>query len=175
MCVHRRVVRCPEDSLSIRQEYDSYCFCARGSSFPVSKDLLQFNPSSFMYGTSRNRCHCISFPPTATYPYIQMSISLSRKVSYHIMNTYIPSGLFVVVSWLTFLIPTDIVPGRMVLTITTLLTMVSMFNTVRLVVALVSIIRYACCCHHDRYPGRNFYSTITVWVGILFFALSVFC
>ncbi|KAG7173069.1 Glycine receptor subunit beta-like 5, partial [Homarus americanus] len=66
-----------------------------------------------------------------TYPYVQIRIDMTRKLSYHLMNTYIPSGLFVIVSWLTFLIPPHLVPGRMVLTITTLLTMVSTFNTVR--------------------------------------------
>ncbi|XP_068242654.1 glycine receptor subunit alphaZ1-like isoform X2 [Palaemon carinicauda] len=67
----------------------------------------------------------------STFPSVQVRISLYRKMSYHVMNTYIPSGLFVIVSWLTFFIPVDVVPGRMVLTITTLLTMVSMFSTVR--------------------------------------------
>ncbi|KAK7040075.1 Glycine receptor subunit alpha-2, partial [Halocaridina rubra] len=66
-----------------------------------------------------------------TFPSVQLRIILVRNISYHLMNTYIPSGLFVIVSWLTFFIPLDIVPGRMVLTITTLLTMVSMFSTVR--------------------------------------------
>lgn len=67
----------------------------------------------------------------STFPSVQLRISLYRKMSYHVMNTYIPSGLFVIVSWLTFFIPVEVVPGRMVLTITTLLTMVSMFSTVR--------------------------------------------
>ena len=38
-------------------------------------------------------------------------IILSRKMSFYIITYYLPSGLFVVVSWISFLIPPDIVPG----------------------------------------------------------------
>ncbi|XP_027229105.2 glycine receptor subunit alpha-2 [Penaeus vannamei] len=67
----------------------------------------------------------------ASFSSVRVDIILSRKATYHLMNTYIPSSLFVFVSWLTFLIPPEHLPGRTVLTITTLLTIVSMFNTVR--------------------------------------------
>ncbi|XP_076041782.1 gamma-aminobutyric acid receptor subunit delta-like [Oratosquilla oratoria] len=66
-----------------------------------------------------------------SFPRVRVNIRLVRKISYHLINTFLPSGLFVCVSWLTFLIPPDAMPGRMVLTITTLLTLVSMFNSVR--------------------------------------------
>ncbi|CAL4069529.1 unnamed protein product, partial [Meganyctiphanes norvegica] len=63
-----------------------------------------------------------------SFPALSIKITLTRRLSSHLMNTYLPSGLFVIVSWLTFLVPPDLVPGRMVLTITTLLTLVSMFS-----------------------------------------------
>ncbi|XP_068207796.1 gamma-aminobutyric acid receptor subunit pi-like [Palaemon carinicauda] len=65
------------------------------------------------------------------FPTVMVEVLLNRRISYHLMNTFLPSGLFVMVSWLTFLVPVHMVPGRMVLTITTLLTMVSMFASVR--------------------------------------------
>ncbi|XP_064077978.1 gamma-aminobutyric acid receptor subunit pi-like [Macrobrachium nipponense] len=65
------------------------------------------------------------------FPTVTVEVLLNRRISYHLMNTFLPSGLFVMVSWLTFLVPVHMVPGRMVLTITTLLTMVSMFASVR--------------------------------------------
>ena len=37
---------------------------------------------------------------------------LRRHVSHYIINYYLPSGLFVVVSWISFLVPADIIPGR---------------------------------------------------------------
>ena len=37
---------------------------------------------------------------------------LVRHVSHYIINYYLPSGLFVVVSWISFLVPADIIPGE---------------------------------------------------------------
>ena len=38
---------------------------------------------------------------------------LSRHVSHYIINYYLPSGLFVVVSWISFLVPADVIPGKL--------------------------------------------------------------
>ncbi len=37
---------------------------------------------------------------------------LVRHVSHYIINYYLPSGLFVVVSWISFLVPSEIIPGK---------------------------------------------------------------
>ena len=50
---------------------------------------------------------------------------------YHLTLTYIPSIIFVIVAWISFLVPSDVVPGRMVLCVVTLLTLMSMFHSVR--------------------------------------------
>ena len=55
---------------------------------------------------------------------------LSRHVMSYIITYYLPSGLFVLVSWISFLIPPDIVPGRMALLITLFLVLVNIFNNV---------------------------------------------
>merc|ERR1719270_3030748 len=55
---------------------------------------------------------------------------LHRHVSHYIINYYLPSGLFVVVSWISFLVPADIIPGRMALLVTLFLVLVNIFNTV---------------------------------------------
>ena len=41
-----------------------------------------------------------------------LSKNLQRHVMSYIITYYLPSGLFVVVSWISFLIPPDIVPGK---------------------------------------------------------------
>ena len=43
---------------------------------------------------------------------------------------YLPSGLFVVVSWASFLIPPEVVPGRMALLVTLFLVLINIFNNV---------------------------------------------
>ena len=55
---------------------------------------------------------------------------LRRKVSHYIITWYLPSGMIVMVSWISFLIPPDVVPGRMALLITVLLVLVNIFNTI---------------------------------------------
>ncbi|XP_021948841.1 glutamate-gated chloride channel alpha isoform X2 [Folsomia candida] len=58
-------------------------------------------------------------------------IKLRRKLSYHIIQTYIPSTMFTVVSWLSFLVPPDSTPGRMAICVTTLLTVTAMFGATK--------------------------------------------
>ena len=43
---------------------------------------------------------------------------------------YLPSGLFVIVSWSSFLIPPEVVPGRMALLVTLFLVLINIFNTI---------------------------------------------
>ena len=44
---------------------------------------------------------------------------------------YLPSGLFVVVSWASFLVPPEIIPGRMAMLITLFLVLTNIFNVSR--------------------------------------------
>ena len=69
--------------------------------------------------------------PTVNFPALEFHVNLQRRLSFHLLQTFIPSALFVWVGWLSFLVPPEVVPGRMVLTITTLLTLTAMFNAVR--------------------------------------------
>lgn len=52
-------------------------------------------------------------------------IFLERKTSTYIFNYYIPSGLFVIVSWMSYFIPPDSIPARITLIITTFLVLVN--------------------------------------------------
>ena len=55
---------------------------------------------------------------------------LARHLSHYLITYYLPSGLFVVVSWISFLIPPEIVPGRMSLLVTLFLVLVNIFNNI---------------------------------------------
>ena len=46
-------------------------------------------------------------------------------------KVYLPSGMFVVVSWVSFLIKPEVVPGRMALLVTLFLVLINIFNSVR--------------------------------------------
>ncbi|XP_023343176.1 gamma-aminobutyric acid receptor subunit pi [Eurytemora carolleeae] len=55
---------------------------------------------------------------------------LQRNSLKYLVNYYLPSGLFVLVSWVSFLIPPEIVPGRMTLLVTIFLVLINIFNNV---------------------------------------------
>ena len=46
----------------------------------------------------------ISFRNKNVYSGIKIVVVLTRKLTYHLIQTYIPSALFVIVSWLSFLV-----------------------------------------------------------------------
>jgi len=62
-----------------------------------------------------------------------MLITMSREIRSHLLESYLPSTLFVIMSWGSFVVIPEVVPGRMVLLVTTLLSLVTMFDTVRCV------------------------------------------
>lgn len=59
-----------------------------------------------------------------------IEIKFTRHKLKYLYVYYLPSGLFVVVSWASFLIPPDVVPGRMALLITLFLVLINIFNII---------------------------------------------
>jgi len=57
-------------------------------------------------------------------------IVMSRYSTGYILTYYFPSGLLVLLSWISFLIPQDKIVGRMALLVVLLLMLVNMFHTV---------------------------------------------
>merc|ERR1711872_606049 len=58
-------------------------------------------------------------------------VALRRKHEPLIYQVYIPCCLFVLVSWISFIIDPKVVPGRMSLLVILLLVLVNVFNSVR--------------------------------------------
>lgn len=61
----------------------------------------------------------------------RLQIKLRRELRSYLLESYLPSTLFVIISWGSFCVIPEIVPGRMVLLVTTLLSLVTMIDTVR--------------------------------------------
>jgi len=76
------------------------------------------------------------------YPGLIMKLHLTRQIGYHIVQTYIPSTVFVVLAWLSLFIPPESVPGRVGMGMTTLLTLTAMFSSVRQNVPRISYISF---------------------------------
>eukprot|EP00088_Acartia_fossae_P023799 TRINITY_DN2480_c0_g1_i11.p1 TRINITY_DN2480_c0_g1~~TRINITY_DN2480_c0_g1_i11.p1 ORF type:complete len:369 (+),score=71.08 TRINITY_DN2480_c0_g1_i11:26-1108(+) len=74
------------------------------------------------------------------YPGLELKLHLKRLIAYHVVQTYIPSTVFVILAWLSMFIPPESVPGRVGMGMTTMLTLTAMFSSVRNNVPKVSYI-----------------------------------
>lgn len=95
------------------------------------------------------------------YSRIGMTLIFSRELQFYILQIYFPTVLFVIISWLTFIIPPSYAQGRIILTITTMLTLAALFS-------LVSM--------HS--PSTSYLKAIDVWMFVCFtfvFAAVVDC
>ncbi|XP_075264101.1 glycine receptor subunit alpha-3-like, partial [Convolutriloba macropyga] len=67
--------------------------------------------------------NCVRNYSTGAYPCLEAQFFLSREMGYYLIQTYIPSMLIVILSWVSFWISADASPARVALGITTVLTM----------------------------------------------------
>ena len=100
--------------------------------------------SQYVYDESRQRSlqHFIEFEPlperdqsvvlpSGTYAACGFQVKLVRKTMQYLVQVYLPSGMFVLVSWVSFLIKPEVVPGRMAMLVTLFLVLINIFNSVR--------------------------------------------
>ena len=93
------------------------------------------------------------------YPLIIMKITLKRNIGYHVLQTFVPSSLFVILGeksekqklgnkiflllgYLSLYVPAESIPGRVAIGMTTILTLTAMFSGIRHTVPKVSYISY---------------------------------
>lgn len=65
-----------------------------------------------------------------TYSQTGFQVEMMRRRTPVLLQVYLPSGLFVIVSWISFIVPPEVVPGRMALLVTLFLVLVNIFNSV---------------------------------------------
>lgn len=54
-----------------------------------------------------------------------------RQIGHHLIQTFAPSSLVVMLSWFSFWLDLDAIPGRVTLLVTCMLTLVTMFTGLR--------------------------------------------
>ncbi|GMT11949.1 hypothetical protein PFISCL1PPCAC_3246, partial [Pristionchus fissidentatus] len=81
------------------------------------------------------------FRGQARWSCIRAFIVMKRLVLFHIIQTYIPTGMLVVISWMSFWLDPRASPARISLTITSLLTLTTMSNGARQDLPQVSYIK----------------------------------
>lgn len=57
-----------------------------------------------------------------------MYFRFERQIGHHLIQTFAPSALVVVLSWFSFWLGLDAIPGRVTLLVTCMLTLVTMFT-----------------------------------------------
>ena len=75
-----------------------------------------------------------------SYPITGFRVELARSPAPFYTNTYLPTGLLTIASFIGFVIPVEIVPGRMALLVTTFLMLVNIKSTERTVGPVVSFL-----------------------------------
>ncbi|KAJ8248226.1 hypothetical protein GJAV_G00239770 [Gymnothorax javanicus] len=89
---------------------------------------------------------------TGRYPKLIFHFELKRSILYFILETYVPSSLLVVLSWVSFWISQSSVPARICIGVTTVLTMTTLMMGAR-----------------TSLPNANcFIKAIDVYLGICF-------
>ncbi|VDO36472.1 unnamed protein product, partial [Haemonchus placei] len=73
---------------------------------------------------------------------------VDREIMHHIIQSYLPTGLIVVISWFSFWLDVEAVPGRVSLSITTLLTLATQSSAARMAL-----------------PQASYVKAIDVWMG----------
>ncbi|XP_045581084.2 glycine receptor subunit alpha-2 isoform X2 [Procambarus clarkii] len=82
------------------------------------------------------------------YSCLQAVFDLRRNIGYHLVQSYLPTSLIVVVSWVSFWLDVDAIPSRVTLGVTTLLTVCSESTSFR-----------------DKMPTVSYVKALDIWMG----------
>jgi hypothetical protein len=74
------------------------------------------------------------------YPGLILKLMMLRKLNYHLVQTYIPSSIFLAVSWLALFVPSECIAERLAISMTIMLTLTAMFSSERQSVPRVSYV-----------------------------------
>ncbi|KAL1451504.1 hypothetical protein WDU94_005875 [Cyamophila willieti] len=132
----------PLDVQTCNVDFSSYKYTVSDMLFRWKDDPALSFPSDFgadgyrlpryvvTFTTAEKANHTIYYGE-GNHSTARMIITMSREIRSHLVESYLPSTLFVIMSWGSFVVMPEIVPGRMVLLVTTLLSLVTMFDTIR--------------------------------------------
>ena len=77
----------------------------------VVNDQISLNQHEFEVSfENQNETGAFAFS-TGKFTSVTLRLKLKRKLEYHLLRTYLPSTLFVVIAWFSMFIPLEHVPG----------------------------------------------------------------
>lgn len=74
-----------------------------------------------------------------------------RQIGHHLIQTFAPSGLVVSLSWFSFWLGLDAIPGRVTLLVTCMLTLVTMFTGLRADIPPVAYVKVSSFWFSSKY------------------------
>jgi len=135
-------------TISCRMNFDDYPLDAHTCQFQVgsyydTQETVTCQ-ASFIYDQDRQRSlqhflkiedlpdcfHTVNIP-SGVYSACGFQVKLQRKQMQYVVQVYLPSAMFVIVSWVSFLVKPEVVPGRMAMLVTLFLVIINIFNSVR--------------------------------------------
>ncbi|XP_078582086.1 gamma-aminobutyric acid receptor subunit beta-1-like [Branchiostoma floridae x Branchiostoma japonicum] len=137
----------PMDSQNCSLEFESYGYRTddiifhwkAGNSSVHGLDTLKLQ--QFIVGGYYAHDGLLRDHESGVYSRIKLSFILHRQAFYFIFQTYIPSILLVVLSWVSFWINPEAVPARVALGITTVLTMTTLMSGAQAQMPKISYIK----------------------------------
>jgi len=135
-------------TISCQMNFDDYPLDAHACQFQVgsyydTQEVVKCN-AHFIYDENRQRSlqHLIQIEqlpnhfktvslPSGVYSAAGFQVKLQRKQMQFVVQVYLPSAMFVIVSWVSFLVKPEVVPGRMAMLVTLFLVLINIFNSVR--------------------------------------------
>ena len=134
-----------EVTITCQMEFDNYPFDEQECLFQVgsyygSNETIRCNTKLTNDNPrQKNIQHSIRLMPlprknstitvtSGSYATCGFSIKLARKRMQNFVQIFMPSFMFVIVSWISFIVNPEVVPGRMALLITIVLVQLNLFN-----------------------------------------------
>ncbi|XP_037080118.1 pH-sensitive chloride channel 2-like [Pollicipes pollicipes] len=96
------------------------------TSYRVSNSSFHFPKSSTF-----NEVQWRTERDVATYSRLILNFYMSREPGYYLLDYYIPSGLLVIVSWVSFWLSPEAAPARVTLGTSTMLTFITLSNSIK--------------------------------------------
>lgn len=101
---------------------------------------------------------CTSF--TGNYSRLACEIQFVRSMGYYLIQIYIPSGLIVIISWVSFWLNRNATPARVALGVTTVLTMTTLMSSTNAALPKISYVKSI-----DVYLGTCFVMVFASLLG----------
>ncbi|GBP40618.1 Glycine receptor subunit alpha-2 [Eumeta japonica] len=124
------------------EETNGYMIDKDGSGFPNEirqessrREHCSFQKAGKALATAWG-CWCLweamsAIPYVGNYSRLVVYFRFERQIGHHLIQTFAPSSLVVMLSWFSFWLDLDAIPGRVTLLVTCMLTLVTMFTGLR--------------------------------------------